>query len=223
MVFFSLLREFNFYLVEEVDVEVMFKKLQSHFKEPKGLIGKFVGKIMAFENKALNKWTIRQLNIRPGKNILEVGYGPGYAIDLIFKSYPNINIDGIDISEAMKEEASNRLAKQIDAEKVHLEVGDVSGYSFQLNHYDYIFSVNNYTLWEDKCKGLENLYNAIVSKGKIIITMQPRQDDSNKGQAKIFAQEIYKDLKAAGFRKIKVRYKYINPETAVSVIAIKPR
>ena len=53
--------------------------------------------------------------------------------------------------------------------------------------------------------------------------MQPRQDDSNKGQAKIFAQEIYKDLKAAGFRKIKVRYKYINPETAVSVIAIKPR
>lgn len=201
----------------------MLKKIQAHFKEPKGLIGKIIGKIMAAENKALNKWTIKQLAIRPGKNILEIGYGPGYAIDLIFKLNSNVIVDGIDISETMEKEASHRLSKYIKAKKVQLDNGDVSNYTFQPNFYNYVFSVNNYTLWEDQYKGLENLYMAMVPKGKIVITMQPRQEDADENRVKIFAQDIYKGLKAAGFRKIKVRYKSISPETAVSVIAIKPR
>lgn len=200
----------------------MFKKIQDHFKKPKGLIGRLVGKQMAMENKALNKWTIKQLKIRPGKKILEVGYGPGYAMDFILSRYKNVHVDGIDISRTMKDEASHRLNPETSSGEAHLQVGDIAESPLQTDHYNVVFTVNNFTLWKNRRKGLRNIYSGMAPRGKIVITIQPRQEDARENKVNAFAKEIQDDLSAAGFERIVTQYKRMSPETAVCVTAIKP-
>lgn len=200
----------------------MIKKIKDHFKKPKGCIGRLVGKQMAMENKTLNKWTIKQLKIHPESNVLEVGYGPGYAMEFILNRYKHVHVDGIDISGTMKEEASHRLAPEADSEDVNLRVGDIAEMLLHPQYYDVVFTVNNYTLWENRYEGLWNIYSAMMSCGKIAITIQPRQEDAKENQANIFAKEIQSDLEAAGFIRIVTQYKRLSPETAVCVTAIKP-
>lgn len=199
----------------------MLKKIQDHFKKPEGIIGKIVGKTMAWENKTLNEWTLKQFDIHASKEILEVGYGPGYALDMITDSEENVHIDGMDVAKTMQDEASRRLPSEVRKGEVSLFVGDVAECSFPFDHYDVVFSVNNYTLWENKRKGLLNIYSTLVHNGKIVITMQPRQEDAKDNQAQIFAKDIHDDLSRAGFRCIDVHYKRMNPETAVCVTARK--
>lgn len=200
----------------------MLEMIKKNFKKPKGLIGKIAGMIMATENKTLNEWTIRQLKIRPGNRILEIGYGPGYSLDYITDHYPQVHADGIDVSKTMKRQATKRLDSEIEKGDVQLFAEDVAQAEPQKNHYHRVFTVNNYTLWEDKRSGLRNLYKALVPGGKIAITMQPRQEDANANKARTFGQEIRKDLQTCGFRRIKTRYKKISPELAVCVTATKP-
>lgn len=42
----------------------MFELLAKQFEKPEGIFGKLAGKIMYFENRKINKWTIRKLNIK---------------------------------------------------------------------------------------------------------------------------------------------------------------
>jgi cyclopropane fatty-acyl-phospholipid synthase-like methyltransferase len=200
----------------------MLKTVKSHFKKPRGLIGRITGKIMAMENKTLNEWTIRQLKIHSGDRILEVGYGPGYSIDYITDHYPEVHVDGIDVSKTMKDQATHRLDSEIEEGHVQLAAEDVSQAEFKQNYYHKVFTVNNYTLWEEKKTGLRNLYNTLVPGGKIAITMQPRQEDANSNKTRTFAKEIREDLKTCGYRRIKVQFKKIPPELAVCVTAVKP-
>lgn len=199
------------------------KKIQDHFKKPKGMIGRLVGKQMALENKTLNEWTVRQLDIYPESNVLEIGYGPGYALDFILNHYENVHVDGIDISGTMKEEASHRLEPGAESDgEVGLFVGDIAETPIREQYYDIVFSVNNYTLWENRYDGLRHIYSGLVSQGKIAITVQPRQEDVKTDQENRFAREIVNDLEETGFTKIVVQYKRLSPKTAVCVTAFKP-
>ncbi|WP_232233693.1 class I SAM-dependent methyltransferase [Bacillus sp. J33] len=87
----------------------MFELLAKQFEKPEGILGKLAGKIMYFENRKINKWTIRKLNIKRRDSILEVGYGPGYSILFIMDNYRHVEADGVDVSEDMKTAASKLM------------------------------------------------------------------------------------------------------------------
>lgn len=80
------------------------------FSRPKGWLGSIAGLIMANENKALNQWAIRHLDLTDGENILEIGYGPGYSIKHMLKHYQDLHIDGLDASSTMQEQAQSRVS-----------------------------------------------------------------------------------------------------------------
>ncbi|MBO0992589.1 class I SAM-dependent methyltransferase [Bacillus sp. SD088] len=201
----------------------MLKVIKRNFKQPKGLIGKFIGKVMATENKTLNEWTIEQLKVRQGDRILEIGYGPGYSMEYLVNQYRNIQIDGIDISKAMKDEATRRLKTQVDKGQIRLVISDISEADLQRNSYQRVLAVNTYTLWQDKQASLENIYRALQPGGKIAITMQPRQEDARLHKTKQFGRQIRTNMRMSGFRQIKVRYKEISPALVVCVTATKPK
>ncbi len=60
--------------------EIEMDHLESQFTNPHGLIGHLVGFIMAFENRERNRWALSLLNILPTDGLLEIGFGPGWAI-----------------------------------------------------------------------------------------------------------------------------------------------
>jgi len=56
------------------------KNFNSQFAHPQGWVGRLVGTILAWKNRERNAWTISMLDIQPDDQVLEIGFGPGQAI-----------------------------------------------------------------------------------------------------------------------------------------------
>ena len=195
----------------------LINEMAKNFEKPKGLLGKITGLIMYFENRKINKWTIDQLKIQKNDRILEIGYGPGYAVQFILENYKPLRVDGIDVSEKMKETASKRNKNWMDSGSLRLFCGDVSQFETLSNTYDKIFSVNNYPLWEEQMKSLKQLFHFLKPGGKIILTVQPREEDATDQTARLLGESMKQDLQKAGFSNIEISFKKVRPILTVCV------
>lgn len=198
----------------------MIDSMAKQFEKPRGLLGKLAGTIMFFENRKINKWSIKKLQVNKNDRILEIGFGPGYAIRTLMSNYRGIEVDGIDLSAKMKAEAMKRNKEWIETGKVHLTVGDVA--DFQPDHcYNRIISVNNYPLWDRPHTSLEHLYRLLKQGGRIVLTVQPREEGSTAETAKQLGELMEKDLLNAGFIDPEVSFMKVRPVLTVCVTARK--
>ncbi|WP_458110084.1 class I SAM-dependent methyltransferase [Bacillus zhangzhouensis] len=201
----------------------MLSTISKTFSRPKGWLGSIAGFIMANENKALNQWAIRHLELDDGENILEIGYGPGYSMKHMLKHYEGLHIDGLDASSTMQEQARTRLSKRSKDKQVRLYVGKIEKTRLPGEQYDKVLSVNNYMIWDDPKTGLLNLYHTLKPGGKIVIVMQPREKGADANRTKEMGENILNDLQFAGFEHFSVEYEEIRPTLAVCVTSKKPR
>ncbi|KMY53927.1 hypothetical protein AC623_08085 [Bacillus sp. FJAT-27231] len=198
----------------------MFSSFSKQFEKPEGLLGQVAGKIMSIENQSINKWTLDLLTIQPEDQVLEVGFGPGFAIEEVGKRFPSIYIDGVDSSETMKHTCENRNKALINDGRLRLFVKDIAEFTSD-KQYNRVFSVNNYPLWPNRQKGLAVLYDLMKRDGKIAITVQPREEDADEEKTKDLAQSISRELEEAGFSGTAIHYKDVRPILTVCVTAIK--
>jgi len=198
----------------------MFSSFSKQFEKPEGLLGQIAGKIMSIENRTINKWTLDLLNIQPRDQLLEVGFGPGFAIEEAGERFPSIYIDGVDTSETMKDTAENRNKALISEGRLRLFVKDIAEFKAD-KRYDKIFSVNNYPLWPSRQKGLAVLFELLKRGGQIAITVQPREEDADEEKTKYLARMICRELEEAGFSGTAIHYKDVRPALTVCVTAIK--
>src|SRR5690242_15432344 len=102
----------------------MFQKyIDSQYRRPRGLVGRWIGRKMVQQHQPENLWTINLLDIKPADQILEVGFGAGFAIQDIAKHLDNGQVTGVDFSAAMVRAAGRRSADAIRAGKVKLIEG----------------------------------------------------------------------------------------------------
>jgi ubiquinone/menaquinone biosynthesis C-methylase UbiE len=98
-------------------------RFNSQFAHPEGWLGRLVGMILAIKNRERNAWTISMLEIHPDDQVLEIGFGPGQAIEAVAKLTPKGFVAGIDLSDVMVAQASKRNAVAIRAGRVRLRQG----------------------------------------------------------------------------------------------------
>jgi hypothetical protein len=81
------------------------KILMRMFGRPEGVLGRLGGVIMARMNRDAATQIIEMLDIRPDDKVLEVGFGPGVAIQLVLDRVPAGSVAGIDYSQEMVRQA----------------------------------------------------------------------------------------------------------------------
>src|SRR5437763_6217631 len=91
------------------------KILDQQYRRPSGLIGRYVGRRMAQQHVPENAWTVALLDAQPADRILEIGFGPGIAIEALARVVTRGHIVGIDYSHAMVAAASRRNGPAIRA------------------------------------------------------------------------------------------------------------
>ncbi len=194
--------------------------ITNQFKNPTGVLGKLAGKIMAYENEELYEWTFDQLAITPNDTLLEVGFGPGEGMHMLFKKHPTIQIDGVDPSKDMVKTASKRNQEYLEHNQLRLFDGTVLEFPTPMV-YDKVFSVNSYPLWDNQEACIQKIYTLLKVNGQLTITVQPRQEEANEEQAYAYADEIKEVLANTGFKSIKVQTKQIKPCLSINVTATK--
>lgn len=196
--------------------------LFSQFSQPKGFIGKLVGWIMYKENAAITKWTLSFLDIQPQEHVVEIGFGPGFCIRNLCKTYKGIRITGLDPSHAMVKEANRRNQKWVDEGRVTLleaKAHKVEGVSQSI---DKIVTINNITYWEDPVDTLVRLKSKMRKAGRIAITLQPHEKGAGDHTAELAGDQIRSFLEQAGFEYVRIHHRPGKPNKTTCVVGSAP-
>jgi len=198
----------------------MIKRFNAQFAHPEGWAGRFVGMILALKNRERNAWTISMLDIQPDDQVLEIGFGPGQAIQEIDKLTPNGFVAGIDLSAVMVEQASKRNAVAIHSGHVLLQQGSESSLPFEENKFDKAFAVNSIQFWSNPDAGLQEIRRVLKPGGRLVITIQPMWVKTDQ-EVRDVGEKLLLQLKRAGFRQVRLETRQIKPITAVSGVGLK--
>lgn len=189
----------------------MLRIIEEQFKQPKGLIGKIISKLMQNNNTTSYNRMINYMEIKSQENIFEIGYGPGLLIDRILRRV-DCKISGIDFSELMYKEASKRNREHICSGKADLNYGNFLQYEMGLDNYDAIFCMNVVYFWNKLEIPFIKIKNSLKKNGRFCLYMDHPKELSKQGFSKtdIFnkysIEQIVNQLHLNGFREIEYQY-----------------
>jgi SAM-dependent methyltransferase len=72
---------------------------------------------MAAKNHYMNQLAVEVLDVQPDDQVLEIGFGPGRAIEMVAAGMTDGIVAGIDHSEVMLRQAARRNRKFIEARR----------------------------------------------------------------------------------------------------------
>ena len=198
----------------------MIKRFNSQFAHPEGWLGRFVGMILALKNRERNTWAISLLDIQPDDQVLEIGFGPGQAIQEVAKLAPNGFVAGIDLSDVMVAQASKRNAGAIRSGRVVLQQGSESPLPFEDNKFNKVFAVNSMQFWSNPLAGLQEVRRVLKPGGRVVITIQPMWAKTEE-EVQTVAEKLLFQLKQVGFKQVRLETRQSKPIITVSGIGTK--
>ena len=135
-------------------------------------LGRLGGLIMAGSNRACAERAIGLLEVRPQDRVLEVGFGPGVAIELLARVRAR-HVVGVDPSTEMLEQAAVRNAAGVASGRVELQQGSVERLPFADATFDKALAINSMQVWPDAAAGLRELCRVMKRGGRIALGFTP--------------------------------------------------
>lgn len=196
--------------------------LTDQFRQPRGPLGRLAGRIMATRgsNVQRNRRTVELLEPGEHDHVLEVGYGPGLAIDEIARLVPNGHVTGIDHSTTMQRVATRRLDAAGLSDRVELHVGDVTDLGERFpGPFDRVLAVNVWMFWPDPISVLTSLNARLAPGGRLAITYQPRHAGASASDTDRGTDQLLEQAAAAGFVHLTAETIPLDDVPAVAVLA----
>ncbi|MCP9955190.1 class I SAM-dependent methyltransferase [Actinomadura madurae] len=136
------------------------KATRSPFVLPSGLRGHLAGRVMFRMNRQDEVAAL--LDVRPGEDVLEVGYGPGALTRRLARTATG-RVCGVDPSPQMR-----RMALK-HAPRADLRLGTAADTGFGDAEFDCVVSVNNVGIWPCLEAGLDELRRVTRPGGRVVI------------------------------------------------------
>ena len=150
------------------------KYIDGQYRQPSGVVGRWVGSKMAQQHAAENAWTVRLLDVQPSDRILEIGFGPGIAIEAAARKATRGLVAGVDLSRTMVAAASKRNIVAVRAGKVELKHADAAHIPYPDESFNKAFSIHSIYFWRDPLAALKDIYRVLKPNGLLILTILPR-------------------------------------------------
>jgi len=146
---------------------------------PSGLLGRLGGLILARTNRTAAATAIDLLAVRPGDSVLEIGFGPGVGIEILAERVETGRVAGVDPSDEMVHQATNRNAQAIRAGRVDLRRAGADQLPFAAAVFDKVLAVNSMQIWPDAAAGMREVRRVLTSGGQAVIAFTPYAGQSN--------------------------------------------
>lgn len=195
------------------------------FGKPSGFLGTIAGLIMRVRpsNRERSMRTLALLDVRPEDHVLEVGFGPGLAVERAAELASSGKVVGIDHSKLMLRQARGRNAKAIAAGRVQLLLGSAERLPELPLRFDEVFAINVHQFWSEPVTVLRGLRRVMKPGGAIALTFQPRRRGATGDDARTGAERMATSLLDAGFENVRVEILDMKPVDAACVLGQAPR
>jgi len=192
------------------------------FLRPHGFRGRAAGWVMATRgsNRERNIWAVGLLDVQPHDRVLEIGFGPGIAIQEFARRATNGLVVGVDHSEVMVRQARKRNAAAVRAGRVDLRLGSAEALPRFDAPFDKILAVNSLLFWDDPVARLKELHDRLRPGGQIAIVYQPRGRGSTNEVAARTGQEIAEHFATVGLTSVRVETLALQPTAVVCVLGV---
>lgn len=195
--------------------------LESQFGYPQGWLGWLVGTAMALEHGGQVKWAVETLGVESHDRVLEIGFGPGLAIQRIAEIAREGFVAGTDVSEVMVQQATRRNARATRDGRVRLSQGSAEALPYENNSFDRALAMNTVHHWPDPEAGLREVLRVLRSGGVLAVTEGPHSHSSRSTDAGSPSEAMARRLSAAGFRQVTVRYQAETSDSRFCVLGVK--
>ena len=201
--------------------------IDEQYRRPSGFIGQFIGARMARQHQPENKWSVSLLDLQPSDHVLEIGFGPGIAIELLASLTPDGHVAGIDYSRKMVSLASRRNREAIQSGRVALCYGEATVLPFASESFDKVLSIHTLYFWHDPVEALREGLRVLKPGGTFSLTFLPKErwpggDLAATINGVYSGEEVVCLMKDAGFVQARVeRGPEQKPFRELSVVGVK--
>ncbi len=184
--------------------------LAQQARRPSGLLGRLFGMGMGRINRGVNDWVISLLDIAPDHQVLEIGFGPGKAVEKVEQLLTSGRVCGIDMSATMVAQASRRNRHAIEQGRVELRTGEASALPYPEASFDRAFCVNVIYFWPEPQRELAQMFRVIRPGGRVAIYLGDREQMAHvpmtrTGVFSLFSgQDVLELLQGAGFEDCRI-------------------
>lgn len=137
------------------------------FSKPSGLGGKIVSAVMNRQNRPMYEETERLLYLSASDNVLDIGCGNGYVLNLLASRYSCV-FNGIDISESMLKDASRRNQRYLKDGKMCFSCQNAKSMSFANASFDKAYTINTVYFWDNLESVMTEIYRVMKPGGLFI-------------------------------------------------------
>lgn len=191
-------------------MDVASKVLMRAFGRPEGLLGRIGGRVMERMNRPAAAWGVGLLGPRENEHVLEIGFGPGVAIEILTAAAPGIRVAGIDPSDAMLRQATRRNLAAIARQAVDLRRGTADDLPFADRSFEAALAINSMQVWPDALAGLREIHRVGKAGARLVLVFTPRSGQVREGIPDLLA--------AAGFLEPRL----VDGEPGFAALAHKP-
>jgi cyclopropane fatty-acyl-phospholipid synthase-like methyltransferase len=194
--------------------------ISSQFANPHGPLGSLSGFIMSYRKSNIerNKWAVKILQLQADDSVLEVGFGPGRAIQMMSHILTKGSVAGIDHSEKMLAAAQKRNKKAIKEGRVRISCASVSDIPAFLPRFNKVLTVNSLQFWTSPVEDLTNLRSHMKAGGSLLLVHQPRKPGTTDWDVVKTGKRYAEMMKKAGFKEIRFHKKNMNPVSTICVM-----
>lgn len=117
-------------------------RLGTQLRHPAGLPGRVTGSLMGIANARPNALAIAALDLRADESVLELGCGPGHALQALLRDARRSKVIGVDWSDVMLAQAARRNRGALATGRLELIRGDFAKLPLVDSIADAILAVN---------------------------------------------------------------------------------
>ncbi len=144
---------------------------------PQGIGGAWIGRAMALANAQPNHLAIQALGLRPGDQVLELGFGPGLALRHMQQRW-DAHFVGVDPSHAMLRQAENRNRRALAAGRMRLhqsDLGTLERLGYGPASFDRILGVNVAYFFSPGGTEFPALHRLLKPGGRLVLFVTDRE------------------------------------------------
>ena len=151
------------------------KEMAQQLSCPSGDEGIVMGETMNTGNSGMTMNTIKNLDLKEGECILELGHGNCGHLAEILQQTKNIKYTGIEVSETMCEQAALLNSPWVENQRAVFKQYNGITLPFSDQAFDKIMTVNTIYFWEDAEKLLSEIYRVLKPEGTFIVTYAQKE------------------------------------------------